>query len=328
MAKKNLVASTEVAAVPNLDKVKALLTKFHHPQRLSFLRTGLHAFDLAIGSGIPLGRVIEIFGAEAGGKSLLAWLIVRSFQKAGGIAIFDDVEAKTPVDFIQKLGINTEELVYYKHNTVEQVAEDLRIAVGELRAVTDVPIVYVIDSIAGLTADQEWDEDKDTGVLTPSENKQPARRAAALSKFFAQNTLYLSDNNVTLICVNQLREKIGILFGKKSDAPGGRALKHAASVRVELSRGAKVKTGDDITSVGSHINVVKNQVAEPFRKTELKINMGGGYDEFGGLDNILILAKRITLKGTKEYIVGEDTISRKDLAEYTKLHPELLNAWL
>ncbi len=324
MVKKNVVAASDVEA--NEQILKKLLAKYRHPDNLTWLRTGIHPIDLLLGDGLPLGRIIEVFGGELAGKSLLAWLIVRAFQRSGGIAVFCDKEGTTPTKFIQTLGVNTEELIFYTPETIEEVGEDFDRTVGELRAVTSVPILWVIDSVAALSSRSEWEGEGDD--MIPKETQQPARLAAAMSQFFKWHVGKCSKQNVTMICLNQLREKIGVMFGKKTDSPGGRALKHYASVRMEINRGTKYKVQDETQGVAAHINIVKTKLTEPFRKAELRIDWNKGYNEFVGLDQILLDAKRIKIKGAGKYEYNEEVFTKAEISQIVEKHPELLAAWV
>lgn len=325
MSKKQQTVVAEDAK-PNEEKLKALLSKYRHPDNLTWFRTGIHPLDLLLGDGLPLGRIIEVFGGELAGKSLLAWLIIREVQRKGGIAVFCDKEGTTPTKFIQDLGVNTDELIYYTPETVEEVGEDFDRTIGELRAVTNVPIFWVIDSIAALSSRSEWEGEGD--AMIPKETQQPARLAAAMSQFFKWHVGKCSKQNVTMICLNQLREKIGVMFGKKTESPGGRALKHYASIRLEINRGTKYKISEEIHGVAAHFNVVKTKLTPPFRKAELRIDWGTGYNKFVGLDQILLEAKRIKIKAAGKLEYGDEVFAKADIQQLVERHPELLQAWV
>lgn len=328
MAKKHI--DTNDSGVSKEQQLKQIIQGYLHPKETKFIRTGIHAFDLLIGDGIPLGRTIEILGSEMTGKSLLFWHIARAFQQAGGIVVFSDAEAKVATEYIKLLGINTDELIYYQPYTVEEWSDDIDETVATIRNVSDAPILWGVDSIAALNSDAEYEEDKDArGNLVLKDSQQPARVAASMSQFFRRKNKLFYKENVTLVCVNQLREKIGVMFGKNTESPGGRALRHYASIRIEINKGKKFEVGEDIKGQFAHFNIVKNQVAEPFRKAELRINFGGsGYDPYEGLEDVFLKSKRITVKDLKNYQCGEDVFPKKDLSEYVKTHADqLLKAW-
>ncbi len=313
-------------ATVNDGKLKALLEKYRHPDNVSWFRTGIHPVDLLLGDGIPYGRVIEVFGGELAGKSLFAWQVIREWQRKGGIAVFSDKEGTTPTKFIQDLGVNTNELIYYTPETIEEIGEDFDRTVNELREVTNVPILWVIDSVAALSSRSEWEEKG--GEMLPKETQQPARLAAAMSQFFKWHVGKCSKQNVTMICLNQLREKIGVMWGKKTDSPGGRALKHYASIRIEINRGTKYKVSDETQGVAAHFNVVKTKLTPPFRKAELRIDWGTGYNQFVGLDQILLDAKRIKIKGAGKLEYKDEVFAKSDIQQLVERNPELLQPWI
>ena len=333
MVKKNLTEKNAADTQTNEQKLKELVQSYLHPKDTQYIRTGIHAFDLLIGDGVPRGRVIEILGPEMAGKSLLFWIIARAWQKAGGIVVLSDAEAKTPKFYIEQLGINTNELIYYISNTIEEVSDDMDETIATIRNVSDAPILWGIDSIAALNSESEYEDEKDArGNPILKDSQQPARVAASMSQFFRRKNKLFYKEDVTLVCVNQLREKIGVMFGKNTESPGGRALRHYATIRIEINKGKKFEVGEDKDVRGqyAHFNVIKNQVAEPFRKAELLINFGGtGYDAYHGLEDVLLKSKRISVKDLRNYQCGEDAFPKKDLSEYVKSHEEqLLKGWV
>lgn len=329
MVKKNLTIPPE--GISKDQQLKQLVQSYLHPKNTEFLRTGIHAFDLLIGNGIPLGRTIEILGSELTGKSLLFWHIALAAQKAGYIVVFSDAEAKIATEFITKLGINTNELIYYSPYTVEELSDDIDETIATIRNVSDAPILWGVDSIAALGSDAEYEDEKDErGNRVAKDSQQPARVAAALSIFFRRKNKLFYKENVTFVCVNQIREKIGVMFGKNTESPGGRALRHYASIRVEINKGKKYEVGVDkeIRGVHANFNIVKNQVAEPFRKAELLINWGSGYDTHEGLEDVLLLSKRISVKDTRNFQFGELVFPKKDLKDIVEKNPDLIKAWI
>jgi recombination protein RecA len=330
MVKKNTDPKTAADTPTNGDKLKELVQSYLHPQDTKYIRTGIHAFDLLIGDGVPRGRTIEILGPEMVGKSLLFWTIARAWQQAGGIVVFSDAEAKTPKLYIERLGINTNELIYYIPNTVEELSDDMDETIPTIRNVSNAPILWGIDSIASLNSEAEYEDDKD-GKQVLKDSQQPARVADSMSKFFRRKNKMFYKEDVTFVCVNQIREKIGVMFGKNTESPGGRALRHYASIRIEINKGKKYEVGadKDVRGQFAHFNIIKNQVAEPFRKAELLINFGGsGYDTYYGMEDVLLRSKRITVKDLKNYQYGETVFPKKDVAEFVANNPDLIKAWM
>lgn len=297
-----------------------------HPSVVKWIRTGVHALDLAIGNGIPLGRTIEIFGNEQAGKSLLAWLIAKAFQKAGGIVLLFDIEATAPTEFMQTLGLKTDEIILPSEeiNTIEDVRDSLVETVTKIRDIDpEVPILAILDSVAATTSRGEWENEEDMKV----KDNPMGRRAEAFSKFFRTHTVWMDKNNVSLCCVNQLRDKIGVMFGRKDESPGGRALKFGASVRIELTRGKKIELNEKHIGLECRVHIQKNKVAVPFRSTILRVMFGQGFDPFSGLIPVLASAERIKeVTGGFEY--GEKKYKNADLESVIAEHPELVNEWL
>ena len=330
MAKKNTQNLTDVADTQtNSDKLKQLIQSYLHPKEIQWVQTEIIPFNLLLGNGIPRGRIIEILGSESVGKSLLSWYLVKAFQKVGGIAVFCDTETTFPLEFAKSLGVNTDELIYLNSVTVEEMEKDLNEIVNELRAVTEAPILWVVDSISALSSESEFEEDKnEQGDRVLKDKQQPARQAASLSNFFRHNNKMLFQKDITFVALSQLRTKLGVLYGKPTESPGGLALKHYASVRIEINKGKKEKdSNDDVSGVFAHANLVKSKVCQPFRKVELRINNGTGYDPMYGIEDILVASKRISQKDLKNYKCGEDVFAKKDVNEYALNHPEILHAW-
>lgn len=309
-------------------KLVKLLQKARHPKEVRWIRTGIHAIDLMIGGGIPRGRIIEIFGGESGGKSLLAWQIAKAVQDLGGVVLLYDIEATAPAKFMIALGVNTEDVIMGEIGgdvtTVEMIRDDLKNRVEEIRDIDkDIPILVIWDSVAATSCEGEW-ENKDK-----MESKEHAmgRRGEAMSKFFRQWTEYLDKNDVTLICVNQLRDKIGVMFGRKDESPGGRGLKYHASVRLELTRSKKIEKDGNVIGVLCRAIVQKNKVAPPFRKSEdLRIMWGTGFDPESGLIDLLIESGRVK-KEKESLVVGDGKYKASELGKLLQEHPEILEEW-
>ena len=314
------------------EAIAKLIQKHRMVREIKWIRTGIHAVDLIIGNGIPQGRILEIYGSESAGKSLLAWHIAKAFQKAGGIVILFDVEATSAKDFASKAGVDINSVIEPSRpvRTVEQVKDSMLAFCEEIReADSSIPILCIWDSIAATSAAGEWqDGDPDT-------NKTKAnvgQRAKAMSEFFRHWTRWLSDNDITLVCVNQIREKIGVMFGKKTESPGGKAMKFHASVRIELTRGKRIPRLIDkvesIVGVECHATIEKNKMAPPFRKALLRIFWDRGFDEIDGMDELLIDMHRAKPGKGNTILIKEKHIEISKLRQAIEADPELTAPWL
>ena len=311
-------------------KLDSLLRSYAHPGPVEWMRTGIHAVDLALGGGLPRGRIIEIAGPDFVGKTLLGLSAMAAFQRAGAACMFANSEAGETAERIENLGVDIERIRYEEPETVEQFRHGMHDFVESVRKVDKkAPIYILLDSVANLTSDNQWEDDKELGEV-PKDNGQPGVRALAFSKFFAEFAVYLKRNDVTLVCNNQIRDKIGAMFGKKTDSPGGHALKHNASVRIDLGRGKKFENADRTEYQGCvcYFRVEKNRFATPFRKVELRINPTQGFDPWSGLPEILLASKRLTLKKAGVFRFGEEEFASQELPAFVEKHPELLAPWL
>lgn len=312
-----------------LDK---LLRAYDHPGPVTWLPTGIHAIDLCLGGGLPRGRIIEIYGPDFTGKTLLGLTAMAAFQKAGAACMFANSEAGEAAERIENIGVDISRIRYEEPETVEQFRGYMQDFVESVRKIDKtVPIYILLDSVANLTGENQWEEDKLLGEV-PKENGQPGVRAKAFSEFFAEFAVYLKRNDATLVCNNQIRDKIGVMWGKKTDSPGGHGLKHNASVRIELGRGKKIENADRTEYHGSvcYFKVDKNRFATPFRKVELRINADKGFDPWYGLPETLLASGRLILKRPGVFALkdSEETFSSKDMPGVVEKHPELLVPWV
>jgi len=280
------------------------------------ISTGALSLDLALGiGGLPRGRVVEIFGPEASGKTTLTLTVMREAQKAGGVAAFIDAEHAFDYAYAKKLGLNLDDLLISQPDTGEQALE-----IAETLVRSNAVDVVGIDSVAALVPRAEIE-----GEMGQSHMGLQAR---LMSQALRKLTAAISKSKTCVIFINQLREKIGVMFGNPETTPGGRALKFYASIRLDLRRLAQLKTGD--ITVGNRVRakVVKNKMAPPFRKAEFDILYDQGISKSCSILD-MALEHNILSKSGAWFIYGQDKIgqgkenARRFLEENHKLLKEL-----
>ncbi len=275
--------------------------------------TGCLSLDIALGvRGVPRGRIIEIYGPEASGKTTLAQHIVAEIQKVGGIAAFVDAEHALDPDYAKKIGVKVDELLISQPDTGEQALE-----IVETLVRSNAVDVIVIDSVAALVPKAEIE-----GEMGDSHMGLQAR---LMSQALRKLTGIVSKSKTTVIFINQTRMKIGIVFGNPETTTGGVALKFYSSMRIEVRRAAQIKQGDKIIGNRVKVKVVKNKVAAPFRTTEFDIMYNEGISVSGDVLDTATLYKVVDKRGNS-YVYGEEKlgVGREAAKRFLKENPKLI----
>ncbi|MCI6574228.1 MAG: recombinase RecA [Actinomycetaceae bacterium] len=321
--------STLVSVAPAADKAKALDTALSQidrqfgkgsamrlgdkpPQHVKVIPTGSLALDIALGvGGLPRGRVVEIYGPESSGKTTVALHAVANAQAAGGIAAFIDAEHALDPEYARKLGVNIDDLIVSQPDTGEQALEiaDMLIRSGALD-------IIVIDSVAALVPKAEIEGDMGDSHV--------GLQARLMSQALRKITGALSASGTTAIFINQLREKIGVMYGNPETTTGGKALKFYASVRLDVRRGEAVKDGAQPVGNRTRVKVVKNKMAPPFKQAEFDILYGEGISREGGIIDMGVETGIITKAGSW-YTYGGDQLGqgKEKVRQFLKDNPEI-----
>ncbi|MBQ7704894.1 MAG: recombinase RecA [Selenomonadaceae bacterium] len=256
--------------------------------------TGILPLDLALGvGGLPRGRIIEIYGPEAGGKTTVTLHMIASVQKQGGTAAFIDAEHALDPIYAKNLGVNLDELLVSQPNTGE---EGLEIA-DKLISSGAVDIV-VIDSVAALTPKAEIEGEMSDFSI--------GLHARMMSKAMRKLTAVISRTDTIAVFINQIREKVGVMYGNPETTTGGKALKFYSTIRLEVRKGEVIKKGTEIIGNRVKIKVAKNKVAPPFKTAEFDLIYGKGYSAIGGIFDGGVDLKLITRKGSFYYYEGQN----------------------
>jgi recombination protein RecA len=274
--------------------------------------TGSIALDLALGvGGVPRGRITEIFGPESSGKTTLCYHIAANAQRAGGIVAFIDAEHALDPSYAKNVGLNVDELLVSQPDTGEQALE-----IAETLIRSNGVDVVIIDSVAALVPRAEIEGEMGDSFV--------GLQARLMSQALRKLTGAINRSNTALIFTNQLREKIGVMFGNPETTPGGRALKFYCSVRLDIRRIETLKNGTDAIGSRTRVKVVKNKVASPFRLAEFDIMYNEGISKEGGLLDVGIAAGILSKTGAW-FNYGETRLGqgRENSRDFLKAHPEL-----
>jgi recombination protein RecA len=282
-------------------------------QDISAISSGSISLDIALGvGGIPRGRVVEIYGPESSGKTTLSLHVVAEAQKTGGVAAFIDAEHALDVGYARKLGVRTEELLISQPDTGEQALE-----ICEMLVRSGAVDVIVIDSVAALVPRAELEGEMG--------EPQMGLQARLMSQALRKLTATISKANCTVIFINQIRMKIGVMFGNPETTTGGNALKFYASQRLDIRRVGAIKDGETVIGNRTRVKVVKNKVAPPFREVEFDILYGHGISREGDLLDLAVENNLIEKSGAW-FSYGGERIGqgRENARDFLKLHPEIL----
>jgi len=280
---------------------------------VSGIPTGALSLDLALGGmGFPRGRIIEVFGPESSGKTTLALHAVASAQQSGGIAAFIDAEHALDPLWAKRLGVNLEDLLVSQPSSGEEALQ-----IAEMLIKSNAVDIIVVDSVAALVPKAELDGDIGDSHV--------GLQARMMSQAMRKLTGVISKSKTCVIFINQIREKIGVMFGSPETTPGGRALKFYSSCRVDVRRISQIKEGDQVVGMRMKVKIVKNKVAPPFRQTEIDLLGTRGISLEGDLIDLAMAYSLITRSGTwmsyGDVKLGQ---GREKARAHLEEHPELV----
>ncbi len=276
------------------------------------IRTGSVSLDLALGGGIPKGRIIEIYGPESSGKTTLTLHAVAEIQKSGGMAAFVDAEHALDPAYAKKLGVDVEKLLVSQPDSGEQALE-----IVETLVRSNAVDLVVVDSVAALVPQAEIEGDMGDSHM--------GLQARLMSQALRKLTSIISRSKCTVIFINQLRMKIGVMFGNPETTTGGNALKFYASVRMDIRRTSQIKTGEEIIGNRVRVKVVKNKIAPPFRQAEFDIMYNQGISAEGDILDLATERGIVEKAGAWFAYNGENVAQGREAAkQYLKDNPKVL----
>lgn len=277
------------------------------------ISTGALSLDIALGiGGLPKGRIVEIYGPESSGKTTLCLSVIAQAQKKGGVVAFVDAEHALDVNYARKLGVNTEDLLISQPDTGEQALE-----ITETLVRSGAIDVLVVDSVAALVPRAEIEGDMGDSHM--------GLQARLMSQALRKLTAAINRSNTLVIFINQIRMKIGVMFGNPETTTGGNALKFYSSVRLDVRRVGSIKNGEDVTGNRTAVKVVKNKMAPPFTKVEFDLMYGAGISEEGDILDLAVTAGLVDKSGAWFSINGERMGQGRDAAKnFLKDHPEMM----
>ncbi|MBO8141557.1 MAG: recombinase RecA [Firmicutes bacterium] len=281
-------------------------------RNVEVIPTGSLALDMALGvGGVPRGRIVEIYGPESSGKTTLALHIMAEAQKAGGMAAFIDAEHAQDPKYAQQVGVDIDNLLISQPDTAEQALE-----IAEALVRSGAVDVIVIDSVAALVPRAEIEGEMGDAHV--------GLQARLMSQALRKLTGAINKSRTTVVFINQVREKVGVLFGSPEVTPGGRALKFYASIRMEIRRLESIKQGSDIVGNRTKVKVVKNKLAPPFREAEFDIMYGEGISREGNILDVATGFGVITRTGTW-FSYGEVRLGqgRENAKQFLRENPEV-----
>ena len=280
--------------------------------RVASIPTGSLALDLALGvGGIPRGRVTEIYGPEASGKTTLAQHIVAEAQRMGGVCAYIDMEHALDPEYAERTGVNVDELYISQPDTGEQALE-----IAETLVRSGAVDVVVVDSVAALVPRAEIEGDMGDATM--------GMQARLMSQALRKLSGVIKQANAAVIFTNQLRQRIGVMFGNPETTSGGMALKFYASIRMDMRRIESIKVGQEVVGNRTRVRVVKNKVAPPFKVAEFDIMYNEGISKVGGVLDLGVELELIEKRGSY-YSYGEERLGqgRENSKDYLREHPEM-----
>jgi recombination protein RecA len=283
-------------------------------ERMAFetISTGSIALDLALGvGGLPRGRIVEIYGPESSGKTTIALHVIAEAQRGGGTAAFVDVEHALDPSYAKALGIDLDNLLVSQPDTGEQALD-----IAEMLVRSNAVDVIVVDSVAALVTKAELEGDMGDAHV--------GLQARLMSQALRKLTSAISRSKCVMIFINQLREKVGVMFGNPETTSGGRALKFYASIRLDVRKLEQIKVGNEVVGSRTRVKVVKNKVAPPFRQAEFDITYGHGISKMGSIIDVA-LERNIVGKSGSWYTYGDQRIGqgRENAKAYLEEHTDL-----